>query len=57
MTGEPKGNVGIQLLVEKYKKIFQIPENTKFYSDEDYLEAEKKFVKYSVFGRIHQANG
>jgi len=41
---------GIQLLMEKYKAMFRIPENLDYYSERDFLIAEKKFVKFSIFG-------
>jgi hypothetical protein len=40
--------VGVKLLLQKYKKIFRIPENINHYSKLDYLIAEKKFLKYSL---------
>jgi len=45
-------NAGIQLLLKKYRKIFRIPENIDFYSEEDYKLAEKKFLKYALLGKI-----
>jgi hypothetical protein len=41
-------SIGIELLVEQYKKRFRIPENLNHYSMEDYQEAEKKFVKFCI---------
>ena len=41
-------NLGIQLLLKKYKKIFRIPENLNYYTEEDYRIAEKKFIKYAL---------
>jgi len=41
-------NLGIQLLLKKYKKIFRIPENLNYYSEKDYRIAEKKFIKYAL---------
>jgi hypothetical protein len=38
----------IRLLVQKYRSEFKRPENTNFYSDNDYKEAEKKFVKFCL---------
>ena len=35
---------GVQLLVKRLKKEFQ-EENEAFYSEDDYREAERKFVK------------
>jgi hypothetical protein len=41
---------GIRLLVQKYRNEFKRPENTDFYSENDYKEAEKKFVKFCLKG-------
>jgi hypothetical protein len=41
-------DIGIELLLKKYKKIFRIPENLNYYTDEDYRIAEKKFIKYAL---------
>lgn len=40
--------IGIELLVERYKQRFRVPENLNHYSEEDFQEAEKKFVKYCI---------
>jgi hypothetical protein len=46
-------DVGIQLLLNKYKKLFRVPENLNYYSDKDYRMAEKKFIKYALrAGRV-----
>ena len=39
---------GMRLLLKRYRKIFRIPENTYYYSTEDYKDAERKFVKYML---------
>ncbi len=44
-------NNGLELLIERYREKFRIPENLNYYSDEDYKKAEKKFLKY-ILGRI-----
>ncbi len=36
---------GIKLLVNECRKQFRIPENENYYSEEDYMSAEKQFVK------------
>lgn len=36
---------GLKLLVNECRKQFRIPENENFYSEDDYLSAEKQFVK------------
>jgi hypothetical protein len=41
-------NTGIQLLLQRYKKMFRIPENLNHYSKPDYEIAEKKFLKHSL---------
>jgi hypothetical protein len=45
-------NTGVRLLLKKYRKMFRIRENLDFYSEEDYKLAEKKFLKYSLLGKI-----
>ena len=41
-------NSGLELLVEKYRKEFQIPENLDFYSEKNYKIAERKYLKYAL---------
>ena len=41
-------NCGLKLLVEKYRKEFQIPENLNFYSKKNYKIAERKYLKYAL---------
>jgi hypothetical protein len=43
---------GIELLVEKCRNEFRRPENTDFYAQEDYREAERKFVKFCLNGNF-----
>jgi hypothetical protein len=37
---------GLELLLQRYRRIFRIPENLNHYSKTDYQIAEKKFLKY-----------
>ena len=46
----PRQPKGIQLLVKKYRGMFQIPENINHYSKEDYKIAEKCFIKCALAG-------
>jgi hypothetical protein len=46
MAAKLKENDGIDLIVKKYRKKFQIPENINHYSEEDYKSAERKYLKY-----------
>ena len=51
MQKDSQGNRGIQLLVEKYRKQFRIPENLKYYRKKDFKVAERKFLKLALLGR------
>ena len=42
------GNIGIKLMVQKYRKAFRVRENLEFYSEEDFIVAERKFLKYAL---------
>jgi hypothetical protein len=42
---------GIELLVKKYRGMFQTPENLNHYSREDYKIAEKCFIKCALAGK------
>ncbi len=39
---------GIELLVKKCRNEFRRPENTDYYPENDYKEAERKFVKFRL---------
>ena len=52
MKKDAKGNAGIQLLLKKYRVIFRIPENLRYYSEADYKIAERKFLKYAFLEKI-----
>jgi hypothetical protein len=40
--------IGIQRIVVRYKTRFRVPENLNFYSKEDLVAAERKFLKYAI---------
>jgi hypothetical protein len=42
---------GIEQLVEKWRTEFRRPENKDHYTEIDYQEAERKYVKYRLNGR------
>ena len=50
MTTHLEKTSGLKSLINKYKKLFRTPENLNHYSDKDYKEAERKFLKFSLFG-------
>jgi hypothetical protein len=37
---------GLGRLIERHRQLFRIPENLNFYSKEDLLVAERKFLKF-----------
>lgn len=41
---------GIELLVEKCRDEFRRPENTDYYAQDDYKDAERKYVKFCLSG-------
>jgi hypothetical protein len=46
MSKDSEVNNGLELLIKKYRKKFRISENLNHYSEEDFKNAEKKFLKY-----------
>ena len=50
MTNRTSDRRGIELLVEKCRSDFRCSENTDYYTETDYLEAERKYVKYCLYG-------
>jgi hypothetical protein len=51
MDNASNTNQGIRLLIQKCREEFRLPENTDFYSEKDYKEAERKFVKFCLRGK------
>jgi hypothetical protein len=41
---------GLERIIREGKKRFRIPENTQHYSEEQYKQAEKKFIKLCIIG-------
>jgi hypothetical protein len=57
MGAKMKNPTGINLLLKECRKRFRIPENLDYYSDEDFREAEKKFIKLCFMGgRLTEPN-
>ena len=48
MSSATSNTHGIELLVEKCRNEFRLPENTDYYTEDDYKEAEKKFIKFRL---------
>ena len=47
---------GIKLLVNECRKQFRIPENQNHYTENDYLSAEKRFVKFCLRQGINRVS-
>lgn len=47
---------GLKLLVNEIRKQFRIPENQNHYSEDDYLSAEKSFVKLCLRQGINRVS-
>lgn len=52
MPKRKNGCRGMQRLVGKFRKEFNRPENTNFYSETDYKAAERKFIKLCLEGKF-----
>ena len=39
---------GLRLLLERYRAFFRTEKNRKYYQEEDYRKAERKFLKYAL---------
>ncbi|UCG13590.1 MAG: hypothetical protein JSU72_03685 [Deltaproteobacteria bacterium] len=48
MKKNPQHKSSIQLLLDRYRAAFRIPENLDYYSEMDYRSAERKFLKYAL---------
>jgi hypothetical protein len=44
-----KNKTGLKLVIDKCRRRFRIPENLYHYSEEDYREAERKYIKYNLY--------
>jgi len=56
MKSDAKEDTGIQLLLKKYRNVFRIPDNQKYYSERDYEAAERRFLKYALLTRLNPQN-
>jgi len=50
MANSSDTNQGIRLLIQKFRNEFRRPENIDYYTENDFKEAEKKFVKFCLTG-------
>jgi hypothetical protein len=47
-------NIGMERLIQQYKKKFETDENLNYYSYKDFLRAQRKYLKYMLEGSIHE---
>ncbi len=47
-------NVGMELLIQEYKKRFETDENVNYYAYKDFLQAERKYLKYMLEGSANE---
>jgi hypothetical protein len=50
MVDQNKKSTGINRLLQECRKRFRIPENLNYYSEKDFREAEKKFIRLCFIG-------
>lgn len=50
MDNRSRTNRGTRLLIKRFRNEFNCPENINHYSEEDFKEAERKYVKYRLEG-------
>jgi hypothetical protein len=43
-------NLGMELLIEQYRKNFETEENLNYYAFKDFLKAERKYLKFMLEG-------
>ena len=53
MYDRSEKNPGMAQLIRKFREEFRCPENTEFYSESDYREAERKYIKHRLTGRAN----
>ena len=50
MKDKTSKNIGMELLIQQYKKKFETEENLNYYAQEDFVQAERKYLKYVLDG-------
>ena len=50
MANSSNTDQGIRLLIQKCRNEFRRPENIDYYTENDFKEAEKKYVKFCLTG-------
>jgi hypothetical protein len=53
MEKQPDRNEGTKRLIRNCKAIFRQPENLDYYDEDDFKTAERKYVRYCLFGKAN----
>jgi hypothetical protein len=53
MEKQPERNQGTKRLIRICKEIFRQPENLNHYTEADFKIAERKYVRFCLFGRAY----
>lgn len=48
MADDRSRTSGLELLIDKYRDSFRIPENLNHYDEDDFQKAEKKYLHYCL---------
>ena len=48
MKRDPMKDDGLANLISTYRKAFLVPENLTHYSEQDFKDAQRRFVKYML---------
>lgn len=46
MHNNTSKKIGLELLLQQYKKDFETEENINYYTDKDFNRAKRKYIKY-----------
>ncbi len=46
-------NIGMKLLIKQYKEKFETAENINHYTYKDFVQAERKYLKFMLDGYSH----
>lgn len=52
MKDNKSRNIGMELLIQQYRKNFNTEENLNYYAAKDFLKAERKYLKYMIEGPV-----
>ncbi|WDP88402.1 MAG: hypothetical protein HUN04_01025 [Desulfobacter sp.] len=49
-------NIGLELLIQKYKREFETEENINYYNYQDFIRAQRKYIKFLLGGASGSLN-